>query len=879
MNPSIDLSLAGVDRRMLNCTAIYGVLALAVFLISACGGGASTETNPVTSTTTSVGVSSYNGPNAKTEDIRAFQTTVWESLRVSNKCGACHSLEVGQAPMFVREDDVNLAYSAANPLVNLDAPASSALVTKVGGGHNCWLPSNAACAQSVTALIEDWAFGTGGGERQIQLTAPTPKVPGATRRIPDDNAIFMASPLWATLKSFCQDCHSEDAINPQAPFFASEDIDTAWDAVKSKIDLSDDVNDPKRSRLIVRLRSEFHNCWSPSCDSDAQHMEDDIIALISAIDANATATAMDPDLIISNAMNIVDDGIVASGGSRYEANVIALYEFKTGSGTIALDSSGVEPELNLTLDPLGPDGVDWIGGWGLRIVDGKAQGSTVASRKLHDLITATGEYSIEAWVAPANVTQEGPARIVSYSGGVDARNFTLGQTQYNYDFLQRSSANDANGEPALSTADADEDLQATLQHVVVNFDPINGRRIYVNGLYTDDMDPTHTGDTNNLNDWDDTFALVLGNEVSGNRPWQGSMRMLAIHNRILTPEQIQQNLDVGVGQKYFLLFGIGHVTGVPADSYIMFEVEQYDSYSYLFNKPTYINLDPVVSPGNILLEGMRIGVNGKEVSVGQAYQNLNMAIGSNYDPALGEPLSDLGTVIALENGQGSDEFFLTFERLGGEFNPFTEISPTVFPGLPQPELKADIGVRTFDEINASMAALTGVDPVVVVDGIPTPRHAILRQQLPAVEDPSGFLSAHQMAIAQLSIEYCSALVDDPEKRASFFFGIDLDSANTFFNSDVATALDPDGQAWIVNALYNKLVGLPGTPGGDLADAPSLAELQAELIGPPVPPVTSSLFERLTSNNCGGSGCDATRTQAIVKAMCGAILGGAAVLVQ
>jgi len=54
------------------------------------------------------------------------------------------------------------------------------------------------------------------------------------------------------------------------------------------------------------------------------------------------------------------------------------------------------------------------------------------SKKLHDLISATGEYSIEAWLAPANVSQDGPARIVSYSAGAMARNFTLGQSLYNY---------------------------------------------------------------------------------------------------------------------------------------------------------------------------------------------------------------------------------------------------------------------------------------------------------------------------------------------------------------------------------------------------------------------------------------------------------------
>ena len=193
---------------------------------------------------------------------------------------------------------------------------------------------------------------------------------------------------------------------------------------------------------------------------------------------------------------------------------------------------------------------------------------------------------------------------------------------------------------------------------------------------------------------------------------------------------------------------------------------------------------------------------------------------------------------------------------------------------------ADIGVRTFDEINASMAALTGVDPVILVAGVPTPRHAILRQQLPAVEDVSGFLAAHQMAIAQLSIEYCSALVEDSAKRFSFFNFPDVSSGDAFFElSDVATALNPAGQNQIINALYDRLVAFPGTTGSDLADAPSLADFQAELIGPPVAPVTSSLFERLTSNNCGGSGCDAARTRAIVKAMCGAMLGSAAMLVK
>src|SRR3546814_9034132 len=70
---------------------------------------------------------------------------------------------------------------------------------------------------------------------------------------------------------------------------------------------------------------------------------------------------------------------------------ISLWEFKTGEGLTAFDTSGVEPAIDLTLS----GDVQWFGGWGLTINDGKAQGTTAASRKLHDLIRATGERSEE----------------------------------------------------------------------------------------------------------------------------------------------------------------------------------------------------------------------------------------------------------------------------------------------------------------------------------------------------------------------------------------------------------------------------------------------------------------------------------------------------
>ncbi len=72
--------------------------------------------------------------------------------------------------------------------------------------------------------------------------------------------------------------------------------------------------------------------------------------------------------------NLVD-GVVASSGGRHEANVIALYQFKTGSGAIAYDTSGVNPAIDLNI--IG--NVEWVGGWGINLSEGKAQGSTSAS--------------------------------------------------------------------------------------------------------------------------------------------------------------------------------------------------------------------------------------------------------------------------------------------------------------------------------------------------------------------------------------------------------------------------------------------------------------------------------------------------------------------
>jgi hypothetical protein len=806
----------------------FAAVAALALLVSACGGGAKTVENPNTSGGTPP---TYSGPAPATADVQAFKINVWDNLKASNRCGQCHVAGL-QAPQFVRQDDVNLAYAAANTIVNLASPRDSRMVQKVAGGHNCWLASNDACADILTQWISAWAGATaGGGVTGVVLKAPPIRDPGTSKSYPVSPALFSTT-VHPLLERYCSRCHTSTAAASQSPFFASSDVDEAYAAAKVKINL----DSPALSRLVVRLRSEFHNCWS-DCASNATEMENAIVAFANQV----PATQVDPSLVFSKALRL-PDGIVASGGNRYSANQVALWEFKTGRGTIAYDTSGVEPALNLNLS----GDVQWVGGWGINVRSGKAQGSTSASRKLHDLIKSTGEYTIEAWVAPGNVAQE-DARIVSYSGGTTTRNFTLGQTLYSYDFFNRSSSTNQNGDPKLTTSAADEDLQATLQHVVVTFDPVRGRRIYVNGEYTGDADPSAGG---TIADWDDTFAFVLGNEVSGDRQFQGVFRLVAVYNRALTDPQIQTNFQAGVGEKFYLLFSVSHLVNVP-EAYILFEVSQFDSYSYLFEKPTFISLDATAKPGTIPIAGMRIGVNGEEAAIGQAYRTLDTTISDSQYGPLGQPLANIGTVIALEKGPEGDEFFLTFDVLGTHRN--VRLDPVPLAPAPPPDVQRapDVGLRVFDELNATMSELTGVsttEPAVAAT------YDTIKQSLPTIETIDTFVSAHPVAIAQLSIQYCNALVENTGARAQYFPGFD-------FTASPATAFAPAGRDIVLDALVGRMLRT------GVATEPSAAGVRTDL---------DALITRLAS--CGGS-CPAGRTETVVKATCAALLGSAATLVH
>jgi cytochrome c553 len=830
------------------------VLALITTVAACTAGGAPTTTTQAT--TPGAAASSYNGPAASTADVQSFKISLWENIRTSDKCGGCHH-ENGQSPMFARSDDVNQAYQAATALVNFQQPDQSTLVLRVGSGHNCWVADPKACADTMLTWIKAWIGTSATSSTGIVLTPPTSTPVAGGKLFPasaTDSSPSFATTVYPLLKDFCSGCHQPSASSAQTPYFASSDVNAAYAAAQSKIDL----NTPANSRFVVRLRDEHHNCWTTTTGptagpSDCVGSSTAMLNAIQAYAAGIAVTQVDTAQVLSQALHL-KDGTIASGGNRSEANIIAKYEFKTGKDHTAFDTSGVSPSADLLLQ----GDVTWAGGWGIGInKGGKAQATTAASSKIAAAVTATGEYSIEAWVAPANVAQT-DAWIVSYSGSDTTRNVTLGQHAMQYQAATRSDQTDPNGKPPLLTAAANMNAQAALQHVVLTYDPVNGQQLYVNGVFTGDKDPKKGG---SLASWDNTFALVLGSETTGKEQWLGVIKFLAIHSRALTAAQVMQNFNAGVGEKYFLLFDVSSLSGVP-QSYIKVTASVLDSYGYQFSSPTFISLDPNAAPANIPVKGIRIGVNGVELPTGQSYSTVNTTVGgSGYTAANGQLLSSVGAVVAAASppDSGLDLFFLTFEQLGTHLHAHTEptvpVAAPVYPTVAPPTS----GVKNFAQINSTLSQITGVP---VSNPTTYQLYMTLQQSLPPTNDITAFLSSHQSAIAQLTDQYCNIAVHTPSASTlpvgPLFPALDINQtdAGTYFGNAANVNM-------VVNALINRAIGT----GVNTANATIVTnELTSAQTG---------LIPKLVAANPTGTG----RVATIAQAACTAVLGSSVVSLQ
>jgi hypothetical protein len=230
-------------------------------------------------------------------------------------------------------------------------------------------------------------------------------------------------------------------------------------------------------------------------------------------------------------------------GPRVTEGLEALYRFDEGSGSLVRNDASSDETLDLEIKDEGA--VSWTSG-GLRIDRPTRIVSQGSAGELNRSLVRNEGITVEAWLNPASLGQDGPARILTLSKGPFQRNVTLGQGRWNdqpsdvIDVRLRTTERSSNGRPSVTTSPGS--LANRLVHVVYTRAADGQARIYLNGEIVTEETVDGT-----LTNWNEDYRLALANEVGADRPWLGTLELSAIYSRALTASQVRQNFEAGSG--------------------------------------------------------------------------------------------------------------------------------------------------------------------------------------------------------------------------------------------------------------------------------------------------------------------------------------------
>ena len=660
--------------------------------------------------------------------------------------------------------------------------------------------------------------GAGGGNGDMGDNDPIDNGDGGNNG-GDNGAAELASftthlfPVITSPNNSCMFCHSNDPDNDPIQF-AVNDAAASY-ALASGQGLFN-IAVPNQSSFYLRPASD-HNCV-PNCERIA----DEYLAAITAMAAELNAGGgnnNNGNIVASATTNFSQ--VVEGSIPRADANMITLFAFGEGTGNTTVGTSNVGADITLNLE-----GTEWDPQGGLINVSGKAQASLADSQKLFNLLSGGNQFSVEAWVIPENTTQTGPARIVSYSINTGRRNFTLGQQVAQYDSRVQTINSGANGSnPTLRTEDA---VVTELTHVVMTYDNMaGGRKLYVNGQLA--AEEALQGDMLN---WQDDNLFVLGNEVTNDRLWRGTFKMVAIHNTALNGAQVGQNFEAGAGAITSLRFDVASVLGVPG--YIEMQAYEMDPFSYVFARPKL-----VTDATGVQVKNMRIAVNNNVPVAMQSFRRVNMMVNQS-----GQEISPLGALIPSVNGAALDQLSLQFEVLGGQTGSTESIGQPTPPIPPADVAEPDVGVRTFSQVHDTMAAITGISQN---DRDVRDRYDALRDQLPPTADALGFGGAQQIAIQRLATTYCGEIINNNGRCRNFF-------------NDNNCAIAAGEKDAIAGTVIDKTAGV------NLANQPDRTASIAALVG------------IMDAENCV-NGCTGAAGRQVLQAVCTAGLASSAAIIN
>ncbi|MDA0738073.1 MAG: LamG domain-containing protein [Nitrospirae bacterium] len=135
----------------------------------------------------------------------------------------------------------------------------------------------------------------------------------------------------------------------------------------------------------------------------------------------------------------------ATSIERITNGQVVLYDFFEGSGTTVTDVSNVGTPLNLTIN--NEANVTWLPTGGLSLDTNTLITSSAAATKVITALQATNHSSVELWVKATNLTQSGPARLLTIGNDPTFQNLMVGQDGDDYQIRLLHTGKDAEAKP------------------------------------------------------------------------------------------------------------------------------------------------------------------------------------------------------------------------------------------------------------------------------------------------------------------------------------------------------------------------------------------------------------------------------------------------
>ena len=243
-----------------------------------------------------------------------------------------------------------------------------------------------------------------------------------------------------------------------------------------------------------------------------------------------------PALISATYSRVSDESSDPEGPDRVSGDLVALYDFADGAGSTVTDVAGLHAGLDLQI--VDSSRVSWTE-QGLSFDRPTLARTSTAPKAFYDAVASSNEFTVEAWVTPANTTQNGPARIVTFGKGTSQTNLLVGQGAFHGSSeLIETRLHERTGDYRLRTANGS--LSSVLTHVVMTRAADATVSVYLDGKLS-----TKNPMATSLHGWDSSYLLGIGSELSGERPWLGTYHLVALYDAALDTADVTTNYLAG----------------------------------------------------------------------------------------------------------------------------------------------------------------------------------------------------------------------------------------------------------------------------------------------------------------------------------------------